>query len=80
MVSVFAITRVPALWEVLVPVLFGVWFFAFAGSAAGSAVKWHSRLWGFSGSHRQYEIAFRLAGVGAVLFGVWMLVTYLRSH
>jgi len=78
-VSVLAMTRMQALWEVIIPILFGLWFFAVARSSAASAVKWHSRLWGFSGTHRQYLIAFRVAGIGMVLFGLWIFLIYIAG-
>jgi hypothetical protein len=74
MANIFLVTRPPAVWEVIVPILFGVWFFAVARPAAASAVKWNSRLWGFSGTRRQYEISFRIAGFLLVIFGVLVLL------
>ena len=75
--NVLLMTRPPTVWEVIVPILFGTWFFVVAKSAAASAIKWNSRLWGRSGAtERQFEISFRIAGVLAVIFGilVWMRV------
>jgi hypothetical protein len=43
-------------------------------------VKWHSKLWGFSGARRQYEIGFRAFGALAMIFGVLVLTGTIRLH
>jgi hypothetical protein len=67
----------PSLQGIL-PLLFGFWFFVFASKHSSSAVKWHSKLWGFSGTRRQYEIGFRVFGALAMIFGVLVLTGTIR--
>lgn len=52
---------------------FGVGLVVFREKIAMQAVKWNTKLWHFSGTDRQYQIAFIIGGAIFLIFGLLIL-------